>query len=573
MYKKNIFIALFCFSIAVTAQVSKKEVTNHATLFPKETTQLVTNTTVLLAGESLLYKIDALTAAKGTSNLSKVAYVTMKSEKDSVVFFHKLKLVDGMANGDFFIPATLKTGTYRLMGYTNFSRNNAENAFAEKEVCVINSFQANDVTPKTKKNLVTVKADSTGSEMNNTSNFKGISIAPSQTNYGKRTSVSLTVKNTVNTSGYGTYSVSVRKVDGIQVTKAIKNTAVTATTNTNTFFIPEVRGEILSGRVVAINTTVPVKDVTLGLTIPGEHFIYKTATTNASGHFFFSIDEAYSSANCVLQIDAPNKEAYTIVLDSKEIETGASNQAVILDKSIAPWLQERSIQLQIENAYFNANTLQIVPEAPSVPFYNSLGTEYVLDDYTRFKTVKETFIEVVTLAGVRSEDGVSKFVVFDAYDPDRMAQFSSLPPLVLMDGMLIQDATEVLDYSPSNIKSIRVVSKAYRYGMKLYSGIIAITTTKGDFKPRLKGDFITTFPMQSLEPTKQIKALDYTSNSLQRIPDYRNQLYWEPSLTIDSDSVSSSFYTSDVTGTFEVVLEGYSNEGTYVYTTNYFTVE
>lgn len=573
MYRKNIFIALFCFSIAVTAQISSSEAGTIGTIFPKETTQLATNTTVLLAGESLLYKLDVLTDAKVKSTLSKIAYVTMKSEKDSVVFFHKLKLENGMGNGDFFIPATLKTGAYRLMGYTNFSRNNTENAFAEKEICIINSFQSNNVTPNTKKNLVTVEAAENPFQITTPSSFNGISVTPSKTTYAKREAVTLAVNNTLNENGFGTYSVSVRKVAGIQLTSSNKVKTTSAVTNKTIFYIPELRGEFISGRVEAISTAASVANVTLGLTIPGTHFIYKTATTNNSGHFFFSIDEAYPTANCVLQIDAATKEDYRIVLDSKEIAVAPLNQAILLDKSIEPWLQERSIQLQIENAYFNPNSLEIIPETPSASFYDSLGTVYVLNDYTRFKTVKETFVEVITLAGTRKEGDATKFVVFDAYDPNRSALFSNLPPLLLMDGMLLQDPDELLSYSASNIESVRVVPKAYRYGGKIYSGIIALTTTKGDFRPRIKGDYMTEFELQSLEPTKITTVPEYTSNSLRRIPDYRNQLYWDPTLTIASDTASQRFYTSDVTGTFQVVLEGFSTQGTYVKTTSNFTVE
>lgn len=572
MYRKNIFIILFCFSLAVSAQVSSKEAAIQAHVFPKETTQLTTNTTVLLAGESLLYKIDALTATKTKSSLSKRAYVTLKSTKDSVVFFHKLKLVNGMATGDFFVPATLKTGLYRLMAYTNFSRNNTENRFDEKEIYIINSFQSNPITQNENMDLVTIEATENAIKVADTLNFKGISVVPNKTSYSKRDGVTLTLKNAVNGNGFGTYSLSVRKVDAVQCTKS-KSSPTTKNTNETTFYIPEIRGELISGRVEAVKGGASVEGVTLGLTIPGKNFIYKTAITNASGHFFFSIDESYSTAHAMLQVETTNKESYTIVLDSKEIATSVSNQEVIIDESSKPWLQERSIQLQIANAYFNANTIQIVPEVPSAPFYTTLGTNYVLNDYTRFKTVKETFVEVVTSAGIRTDDGITKFVIFDAYDPNRTAQFSNLPPLLLMDGMLVQNPDEILEYNASGIHSIRVISQAYRYGFKMYSGIISITTTKGDFVPRLQEDYMTTFQLQSIEPSKEVKVPNYSTNRYDRIPDYRNQLYWEPALVIDSESTPVNFYTSDVTGTFQVVLEGYSDQGTYMYTTASFIVE
>ena len=64
------------------------------------------------------------------------------------------------------------------------------------------------------------------------------------------------------------------------------------------------------------------------------------------------------------------------------------------------------------------------------------------------------------------------------------------------------------------------------------------------------------------ELAKDYFQQDYRySERYKRIPDYRNQLVWEPQFRLDSTSKDFSFYTSDVKGAYEVVLEGFNEQG------------
>ena len=43
------------------------------------------------------------------------------------------------------------------------------------------------------------------------------------------------------------------------------------------------------------------------------------------------------------------------------------------------------------------------------------------------------------------------------------------------------------------------------------------------------------------------------------IPDFRHTLYWNPS--IGSNSRTIEFYTSDLTGTYQAILRGFTEKG------------
>lgn len=573
MTKKLFFILFIFFGTVVKAQVPKQDVSVDTNVFPKEKVALSINSNLLLAGELLQYKTFILDASNKESKLSKVMYVSMRNENDSVVFNNKLKVENGTANGDFFIPSTLKTGIYRLIGYTNFSRNNSQDAYFQKNIYIINTFMKTTDTNKTvdtvKVNFaVKIDTDFPKAESNNTNT---IQITSNKQSYGLREKVTLSLENNLGNVG-GNYVLSVRKINPIEisgnVSRNIKNMS------SEIFYIPELRGELISGVVLSNGSGLPIANKEISLTIPGNDFVFKMAKTDANGRFFFSVAEAYDAEKSIVQLNDSEKEAtnYTLVLDKKDFDLGKSEAKVLLlDPNLKDWLQERSVQVQIENAYFEIKKDSILSNKVNPAFYDNLGKVFLLDDYTRFSTVRETFVEVVTLAAVRGVGENSKFSINNAYNPNGVAKFNEIAPLVLMDGMQILNYEDLINYNAREIKSIQVITQPYRYGPKIYSGIISVETKKGDFVPT-----ISNYTKElNLPPAVKKKAqyrTDYNNKgTLSRIPDFRSQLLWQANVALKGE-YSTSFYTSDVSGSFEITLEGYTDEGVFISAKNYFKV-
>ncbi|WP_348797951.1 hypothetical protein [Flavobacterium adhaerens] len=67
---------------------------------------------------------------------------------------------------------------------------------------------------------------------------------------------------------------------------------------------------------------------------------------------------------------------------------------------------------------------------------------------------------------------------------------------------------------------------------------------------------------------------DYKDKSKnERIPDYRYQLLWIPQLNLPETKTPLSFYTSDVTGKFEINIEGFTENGIPISLTDTFEVQ
>ena len=577
MKRKILLFVLFCISFVVKAQIANDQISGDIQIFPRENTKLVINTNVLLAGESLQYKIYNHTDSGIPSSLSKVAYVSLRGVKDSVIFEHKLRLEKGMAQGFFFIPTMLRTGVYQLLGYTNFSLNNPEKGIAPKSIYIINpyvtrNFSLENEIDSTQRVRI---FPNTITDVLPRSETSDISLKTDKPTYALREDVNLTVENLNGLNGCGNYALSVRRLDPVQISDPQGRSETYNIQDRNVFYLPELRGELIFGRVLTANGEKPIENQAVAFTVPGKDYIFKMAKTNRQGRFFISIDEPYETANSIIQVVGPNKEQYKIVLEDKifnstELE---STKDLQLDSGIKDWLQERSIQLQIQNAYFNEGSIVVSEEGGSYRFHGNVGRDYLLDDYTRFSSLKETFVEVVTYARIRRKDGKEAFEVFDPYNPYKEGSFNSRDPLLLLDGMLVQDHDEVLDYSAHDIERIHVFPGPYRYGPEVFWGIIDITTKKGDFKPRLSGEYIMEFELESPLSDKRYSSPDYSSKVFQRIPDYRTQLYWAPNVVVESKKLSRHFYTSDVPGTYQIVLEGYTDEGRYIVKKQYIEVK
>ena len=136
---------------------------------------------------------------------------------------------------------------------------------------------------------------------------------------------------------------------------------------------------------------------------------------------------------------------------------------------------------------------------------------------------------------------------------------------------MLQDVNELFNYNTSNIYKISVVNKAYSYGSKIFSGVISITTFNREYTPKSKN----ILPIQIERCTTDItfQSLHYDSEKdFTRLPDYRYQLAWDTNVTLSKDANPFRFYTSDITGKFEIRFEGFSSKGEPISIKEYFEV-
>ena len=108
-----------------------------------------------------------------------------------------------------------------------------------------------------------------------------------------------------------------------------------------------------------------------------------------------------------------------------------------------------------------------------------LGTKpdltYNLDEYRQFLTIKEVLLEYVMCVKNTRIDGVSRLIVRKEQD----VYNSSMPTLVLIDGMPVNDVERLLSYDARRIHYINIYAGQYIFGNGIYNGILSFVTRSG----------------------------------------------------------------------------------------------
>ena len=545
----------------------------------QEQVYLHTNTTMVFVGEYVYYTLYCLKENTGQlSNVSKIAYVKLVNQNKEVVLNYKIKLENGIGDSNFFIPSSIPSGNYKLLAYTQWMLNNGRNYFYTKDITVLNPYtsdqavfrpQATDTDPET------VRQDLNPPPVRPT-----LDLVLGKNQYGTREQVSLKIVPYPGQESVGTYSISIKKVDGLE-----EKTNRTASDFRKSYpqkqslkqqILPELRGELLKGKFTVPDSVGLGNETTIiGASFPGENYLFKTATPDNNGIFYINVEEDYSTDDLFLQIIAKDEGNHSIDIENEEEIDLEQLQFkdFVLDKEMESIIKERSIYNQIENAYYSSKPDTILIENKNARFYGPATMTYLLDDYTRFSTIKETFVEVVEHVWIQKNSNDEQEFHVRPLPP---TLDSGELPLVFIDGILVQDAQRLLDLPAARVESISISRNQHFYGNKTFQGVVDVSTFKSDFYTYYYSPDIQTHKLFKPNGGKQYFQQSYEGDlkeKYQRLPDFRYQLLWLPKFKIMDKEESISFYSSDITGIFEISIEGFTKNGVPVSLKKQFTVE
>ncbi|MBS9463465.1 hypothetical protein KIM67_13690 [Flagellimonas sp. 389] len=543
------------------------------------------NSSFYMVGEYMYFKIYCLNPkTKRLSHISKMAYLELIDKSGERVFRQKIKLDNGIGQGDFFLPVGTPSGNYKLVAYTKWMGNWGQGLFSQEDIAIINPYSNNQKnflesdSIQSKIDSKTSKAPSFGLGEN------PMKMAPTKKQFGKREAVTIKFEGKRSEKiPNGAYSISVRRYDPIFPNHKKTTFDHLALTKISTpifeknFILPELRGELITGKVVTNNPDKPVGNLKVSFSIPGENYQLKIARTDASGQFYFNIGKPYRSEEAVIQILEEKVDGLTVEIENPPTLVDVNDlkfKSFKLNPDMNDLILKQSIQNQIENAYFKVKPDTIVSEGGQLNFYGKKAKTYLLDDYTRFPTVKETVLEILNNVWLmQTKDGAYSFNLRTLNGEFNNSEFTSL---LLVDGLLVKDQDYFIKNFNSNlIERINIVRQYYRIGSQIFDGVIDIQTFDLNYQipPNKDG-------LKALKLDRQTEIKDYfrqtyvdsTIKQSKRIPDLRQQLLWLPNIDLDKDE-TITFFTSDVSGNFEISLEGFTETGQPVSLKETITVE
>ncbi len=326
-------------------------------------------------------------------------------------------------------------------------------------------------------------------------------------------------------------------------------------------FSPDYEGMVISGTLLHPDSSTVTTTENAYLSFPGTHPQFFTAQTDVNGHFEFLVKNPVGHREALIQV-VGSQELYSVSLHppfSTEYSSRKTHSLQLPDQ-IKNAVLLNAIHSQARNYFFKEPSPGVTASADSMLFFGTPDKTYRLNDYQRFPTMEDVVREYVPEVTVITKGKRRNLYVLNR----KKEEFFEEDPLVLVDGIPITSTHRVTVMPATDIKTLDIISQRYRLGPVSFGGIVSLKTLNGRLGGLEPEPGAYAFDFEGLQAEREFYSPVYASSTQQnnRIPDFRNVLYWHPNLkTSGTDAKQVSFFTSDETGLFVVVVQGLTEDG------------
>lgn len=336
-------------------------------------------------------------------------------------------------------------------------------------------------------------------------------------------------------------------------------------TRTSDMFLPELKGEIISGTIVNLVTQEPIREETFMLSFVGKYPTLDLYKTDDNGRFYFETNR-FGEQEIVIQPFGNDSVAgnYKVNLDLPYCTSYP-------DRNVSPFFVDQENMSRINSAIVGmqvnllyaadnpASASQLQHKNPPA-FYGVPNSSTSLVDYIELPNMEEIIREIVPqVTPVKKDD---QFGI--AIAEGELAYSRDVNSFCLVDGVPVKNQNNIFQMNAQRVERIDVENrdvfvKSYKIG-KIFS-LITKDGNMGafDFDKRI---FRQSF--HAYQPEFDFHSPDYSDEKMKnsRIPDFRNVLYWNPDVSFsDQNRAEVQFFTSDESAIYKVVVEGINSEG------------
>jgi hypothetical protein len=327
----------------------------------------------------------------------------------------------------------------------------------------------------------------------------------------------------------------------------------------------EKNDHFLSGKLSSVDKKSDNADKYVILSRPDKIASFQYAKTDKEGNFSFRVNIDEKVTDYIVQPDVALKSQSLNIespFSDKFYKSGVSVDSA--GKLIPDYISAWSVNLQVRKIYGISSTGKQINRSLSIPatkrFYGKPDQELIMKDYIALPVMQEVFFEL--LAGVFMKNKKSVYEI-TINDPDNNKPYD-IPPGLFVDGVMVKDPALIAGIEPEQVEKIEVVREKYIVGDYLFYGLVNVLTKAGDFSNVTLPDYAIRLPYRAIDPVSSFISPDYSTTALKksRIPDFRNTLYWNPSVKLDKDGKARvEFWTSDSDSDFRVNIQGITSEG------------
>ena len=510
-------------------------------------------------------------------SLSQALYVDLLDASQKVVLTKIFEINNGKAIGNFVVPPFLQAGDYVLRAYTRWMLN------FDSSLVFVKPFKLLEYTEVAKSITPYTGGDTTSD----------VSIETDKSSYDTREKITVRigVKDFIDNLVPAEYSVSVTDFKQVVFATSEKNI-------TQDFPLPKIalpdslapetahpieHGIGFSGRFVSKKGKGEQGLIAVARENTAQMF---TITTEENGNFAFSNLKLYDTAKLTVLAKTITGRVGKLIVDSIRYSPKVT---VVTPLDVEVYRAENPSRYNVSNDSLIAHMLDEVvinesriQERGSSTF--GLADQVVTGAWLRSQNTQDVMMAMQSkVPGLRVVNGFIKLGNQNSFSSDQ----SSNEPLVLLDGVPVNafsdgfsesTASIISNLSPHDIERIDVLkySNSSAYGSRGANGVIVITTRKntGNYERFGERGRFVELKVPGFSATKKFRAPDYSvANPSHKLSDYRSTLYWNPSLTTNSNNIAEfSFYAADLQTQYRIVVEGITEAGRVVHAEKLITV-
>ncbi len=567
MTKKLIYLTFIVLLVPALSYCIEPEVSKPAVIY--ERVQVTTDRKLYIAGENLLfgfYLID--TRINKLASYQSTGYILLKNTNGTIVGKSQVKIREGRTSGVIYLNDTLQSGYYQIEAFTNFMRNGSPDFFFRTEIMVANRFD------KDLFGLVsgaTVPSTSTTSDYSIPISKELISLVPVKPicNKRERNGFKLIIKDTGIKSANVTVSVVEKnsvEENAVRNIRTIKGPLAQNIANGELpAYLAEDKYDELIGQLTDADNGNGLPNRTLYLSSPDTVANLNYTTTDSKGYFRFALQDYYNGKDLYIKVKKNGDETLKpkITIDSKYTTKPFIPEFQPVDSSTLSYIQNSQDVVKIQKSYLQLESQQKTEfkSGTDIPYlYRTPNYVTFPGDYSDLKNFTEIARELISTLRIRKRDNINHAEILDYIN----GRYMDSDPLIIADGVLIDDINQLLPYGSKDIRKVEVISSEWYMDLQEFNGVIAVFSNNN----LMNNIFLnTTFNIKikanEYFQTPEFYTPDYSLTDVNAWdPDFRQVLYWNPDIQINKENEQTIyFYTSDYAATYVIKVRGIADNG------------
>jgi hypothetical protein len=330
----------------------------------------------------------------------------------------------------------------------------------------------------------------------------------------------------------------------------------------------EKEDHFLPGRLITSEQQGVGASETLLMCTPGKEAEFQYTRTDQEGNFNFSVPIDEGLKDLIIMPDDITKN-HKIIMDSPFADKYQYSEIVVdsSENKITPFISKYSVNQQVQKIFeipsVGPQMMRALEPVKSAKFYDKPDLELNMADYISLPVMSEIFFELLPGVSMKKKKTGYEILIANRIDDHRYV----LSPCLMIDGVIINDAAMIANLDPEIVEKIDVVKEKYLVGNYFFNGIVNVITKSGDFSCVSLPDYMIRLHYRVLDPVSSFVSPDYSRDQLMdsRVPDYRNTLYWNPSVIPDKKGQANvDFWSSDNKSDYVINIQGITQDGKIV---------